>query len=85
MVILDVIAINLAVIPAFLFAEVILTVGFLQFSVSPVFLILEDAQYRAGMPSAAGNSRNPFSIQFLGDEKATLAADVIVKNPFDYF
>ena len=85
MVILDVIAINLAVIPAFLFAEVILTVGFLQFGISPVFLILKDAQYRAGMPSAAGNGFYASSIQFLGDDKATLAAKAIVKNPFHYF
>ena len=70
MVVLNVEAFYFTMVPTFLFAKVILAVGLLQFGVSPIFLVLQDAEDRAGMPSAAGNGCNPFLVQLPGDDKA---------------
>lgn len=43
MVILDIKAVDLAMIDAFLFTKVILAVGLLQLGISFIFLVLEDA------------------------------------------
>ena len=78
-------AVDFATIDAFLFAEMVLAESFLQFGITFVFLIFEDAEDSAGMPSAASNGADPFGAQFLGDDKASLAADIVVKNPLDHF
>ena len=63
----------------------ILAVGLLQFGVSPIFLVLQDAEDRAGMPFAAGNGCHALLVQLPGDDKAALAGEGSFKNPFDHF
>ena len=85
MAILKIKAVDFAAIDALLFAEMVLAKGFLQFGVPFVFLVPQNAENGTGMPFAAGNGRDSFGDQFLGDDKASLAADIVVKNPLDHF
>ena len=85
MAILKIKAVDFAMIDALLFAEMVLAESFLQLGIPFVFLVLEDAENSAGLPSAAGNGSDPFGAQFLRDDKASLAADIVVKNPLDHF
>ena len=85
MIVFNVIAVDFAVVHALLFAQMVLAEGFLQFGVPFVFLVPQNAENGTGMPFAAGNGRDSFGDQFLGDDKASLAADIVVKNPLDHF
>ena len=85
MAILKIKAVDFATIDALLFAEMVLAESFLQLGIPLVLLVLQDAEDSAGMPFAAGNGRDSFGDQFLGDDKASLAADIVVKNPLDHF
>lgn len=69
MVVLDVEAIDFTMVPAFLFAKVILAVGLLQFGVSPIFFVLQDAEERAGIPFAAGHGWHAISFNCLAMTK----------------
>ena len=85
MIVFNVITVDFATIDALLFAEMVLAESFLQFGIAFVFLVFEDAEDSAGMPLAAGNGADPFGAQLLGDDKASLAADIVFKNPPDHF
>ena len=63
MIILDIIAVELAAIDALLFAYMILAVGLLQFDIAFVLFIFEYAQHRIRVPFAPGYSANTLSVQ----------------------
>lgn len=85
MIILDVEAFDLAMIDALLFAEMILAVSLLQFGIPFVFFVFEDIQHSAGVPLAACYGTDPFAIQFFGNNKASLAANIVSKYSLDHF
>ena len=72
MVILDIIAVDFAMIGTLLFAEMILAVGFLQFGVPFVFFVFEDIQQCTGMPFAAYNVMTPSAFSSLAITKLPL-------------
>ena len=81
MIILDIIAVELAAIDALLFAYMILAVGLLQFDVAFVLFIFEYAQHRIRVPFAPGYSANPLSVQCFCNNKASLAAYIVAEDP----
>ncbi len=85
MVILDIEAFDLAVIDALLFAEMVLAVGLLQLGIALVFFVFEDIQHSAGVPLASCHCPNPCGVQFPGNNKASLAADIVGENTLDHF
>lgn len=74
MMILNIIAVDFAMIDALLFAEAIFAVGLLQLGITLVLFVFEDIQHGAGMPLASGNGSDLCGIQFFRNDKRSLTA-----------